>query len=255
MFELPVVFLIAALGAFIGSFSNVVALRLNTGKSILVGRSKCSSCGDELLWYHLVPIISFLFLRGRCGHCGSRVSFRYVLVEIVFAALFGLVALATDTVPLLIFALTTVSIIGMIVLYDLQHTIIPDLLVVLLTLAALATAILRDGFFTEAFVTTFITALAFAGFFAGLWLVSAGKWIGLGDAKFIFGLALFTGFPQALSGFLLSFWLGALISVVLLVLFRKHRTISNEVPFAPYLALGFLCAYLFDIQLIQLLVW
>lgn len=255
MGDISLIIFITILGAFVGSFANVVALRLNTGKPILIGRSKCGSCGAELKWYHLVPILSFVFLRGRCGHCGSRVSFQYVLVELLFAALFGLVALKTAPIlSLLIPVLLIVSIIGTIVLYDIRHTIIPDLLVLALTILTLIYAYLRDGF-TDSFIMTLITAFSIAALFGAIWLISSGRWMGLGDAKFVFGLALLTGFPHALTGFLLSFWLGALISVLLLVLFRKHRTISNEVPFAPYLALGFLCTYLFDIQLITLIAW
>lgn len=255
MTDISLIVFITILGAFVGSFANVVALRLHTGKPILVGRSKCGSCGTELAWYHLVPILSFIFLRGRCGHCGSKVSVQYVLVELMFAILFGLTALkVAATLPLLILGLLIITIIGTIVLYDIRHTIIPDILVITLTVLAFVYAYVRDGF-GDTLIITLITAFTMAAFFGGIWFVSSGKWMGLGDAKFVFGLALLAGFPGAITGFLLSFWLGALISVLLLVLFRKHRTISNEVPFAPYLALGFLCTYLFDIQLITLIAW
>src|SRR5680860_1900327 len=70
------------LGLIVGSFLNVVILRHNTGAS-LGGRSGCFSCGHNLTWYELVPVVSFLALRGRCNHCGCKISRQYPLVEIL----------------------------------------------------------------------------------------------------------------------------------------------------------------------------
>lgn len=236
------------LGAIVASFVHVVVLRLHTGRSILTGRSVCDSCGEPLSWYHLIPIISFVHLFGRCGMCGSKIGISHVFVEIVFALLFLWVYMMFGLSISLVFALLFIVLCGAIVLYDIRHTIIPNEFVYPLIILGALHAYISSGF-----LYTVIAAASMAALFALIWLVSRGRAMGFGDAKLVFGLALFVGYPISLSGFLLSFWGGAVISILLLVFQGKRRTMSHEVPFAPYLVLGFLCAYLFDLTLIPLL--
>ena len=87
-------------GAMVGSFCNVVLLRKNTGETVVWGRSRCFSCGRELLWYDNIPIISFLFLRGQGRFCKSKISWQYPMVE----AMVGLLALAIYANPAPTFA-------------------------------------------------------------------------------------------------------------------------------------------------------
>src|SRR3989344_5482997 len=126
-------------GAIIGSFLNVVALRYNTGKGI-GGRSFCFSCGKNLHWYELVPILSFAVQKGRCRNCRSKISLQYPSVEIftglVFLALFFkfnhllLISPAFFTLLFLFFGII-MSILIVISVYDMRHKIIPDKLVFL----------------------------------------------------------------------------------------------------------------------------
>lgn len=244
---------ITILGAVVGSFANVVALRLNTGRPILAGRSSCGSCTTQLRWFELLPILSYVIQAGKCRSCGSRIAIRYVLVEILFALCFLAAALAFGSTPLLVVVLFGLSILGSIVLYDIAHTIIPDLLVVLFGIVSVISFLLQWQLGISPLYPTLLAALTMSAFFALLWLVSKGRWIGLGDAKLVLALALFVGFPEAVHGFVLAFWIGAVVSLVLLVLSQKHRTISHEVPFGPYLALGFICAFIFDIHVVPLI--
>jgi leader peptidase (prepilin peptidase)/N-methyltransferase len=87
-----IILIFFAFGTIIGSFLNVVIYRTNTGKSLL-GRSACMSCKKRLAWYELVPIFSFIFLNGRCGHCKTRISYQYVLVEFLTGLVFALIYL------------------------------------------------------------------------------------------------------------------------------------------------------------------
>src|SRR5215208_5033029 len=82
----------APLGLLIGSFLNVVAYRLPRGESLVKPRSRCTTCGEEVRPYDNVPLLSWLLLRGRCRHCGTRISARYPAVELVTALVFGAIA-------------------------------------------------------------------------------------------------------------------------------------------------------------------
>lgn len=251
-------------GLLIGSFLNVVVSRFNTGRS-LSGHSHCMSCGKRLGWIELVPLLSYLVQRGRCRGCSSRVPTRYLWGELLTAIVFTLVY-ATTTDPTFIgLSFLLVALLIVIFFYDIDHLIIPDRLVV-------ATALVAAGFLVagEGGVPTAVThGAAAAGtfaFFGGLWLVSKGRWIGLGDAKLAAPLALVLGPMGAFSMVVLSFWIGAVISVGILVAgrlwirgqqhLRMHAvrfTMKSEVPFAPFIIISFLLVYLYAVDVIVLL--
>lgn len=262
----------AGFGAIIGSFLNVLIYRMHTGRS-LSGRSHCLSCGRLLRWYHLVPVLSYLTLRGRCGHCGARFTVRYAAVEVLTAALFALGALtAVDLVDvLLLWAILSVLVV--IVVYDLRHLIIPDELVVALLLMVTARAGYWAWFYLESalpFLATAVAGLAVAGFFFMLWYASGGRWLGFGDVKLSFPLALLVGSGGAFSMVVLSFWVGAGVSLCLLgvgILARRLRgkttvwflgralTMKSAVPFAPFLVAGALLVFFYDVDVLALFTW
>ena len=113
-------------GTIIGSFLNVFVLRYNTGVSFVTGRSRCFSCSKDLHWYELIPLFSFLMLRGKCLKCKSKISYQYPLVEgltgIIFVAVFLVIGLA----PILPLYLIVASLLIAMSVYDFQHKIIPD---------------------------------------------------------------------------------------------------------------------------------
>ncbi|MEY2702943.1 MAG: hypothetical protein RLY43_1581, partial [Bacteroidota bacterium] len=132
------------LGAIIGSFLNVVILRINTGRG-LNGRSGCLSCNKKLHWHELIPIVSYFVLKRRCSGCKSKISWQYPLVEIstaiLFFAIFQKQIPVFEYAPLLalieiIFYLIIWSILVVIFVYDLRHTIIPNKLVYLFAILA-----------------------------------------------------------------------------------------------------------------------
>ncbi len=248
------------LGAIIGSFLNVVIYRLHTGKS-LNGRSHCMSCGKTLTWNELFPIFSYMFQGGRCRGCLAYIPSRYLLVEFTtgLAYVFLWHLFQTDLI-LLVLHLILVSVCIVIVVYDVRHTIIPDELtgiVCIIAFAFLGYVYLGTNDFT--FLLTSISAGIGAGlFFWSLWFMSKGRWVGLGDAKLAFPLGVIIGLSGVFSMVVLSFWIGAGISLSLLGIERmlkrgkKHLhflptplTIKSEVPFAPFLIAGFLLVQLF----------
>ena len=228
-----------ALGAVVASFAGVIAERLHTGESWVKGRSRCNSCARTLRGRDLVPVLSWLIYQGRCARCRARVSWRYPLSELMLGAVFALGFYAHGlSLPLLTY-LGAVSVLAFIVLYDMRHTIVPPqassaLLVLCAVHAALTLPSLVD------LGIALMIAGAFALMFLALHVFSRGK--GLGDVPVVLALSLFAA-PYAFAGFLFSFWTGGLFGVAVLVTRPKGPKMGIEVPFVPFLALGFLLAY------------
>jgi leader peptidase (prepilin peptidase)/N-methyltransferase len=264
------------LGTFVGSFLNVAILRYKTGQGIS-GRSKCFSCAEVMKWYDLIPILSFLILRGRCRYCKSKISIQYPLVEFfsgVLFALFFIVAENLSVTALEIFIMylayywIVASILVFIFVYDLKHKIIPDGFSVALALLVFFfhLFIVRD---VDVFFQSILIALIISLIFASFWFFSRGRWMGLGDAKLVFGLALFLDFPKSISATILAFWIGALVAI-LLVVWSKFRafagkkgniqlssgqktiTMKSELPFGPFLILATLLVFFFNINVFSL---
>lgn len=254
--------LLFVFGLIIGSFLNVVAYRFRTGVS-LTGRSHCTSCTHPLSWYELVPVYSFLAQRGLCVHCGSRISARYTLVELLTGAAFVAVGYAFIAQPLMLaLNLVLVSLLIVIVVYDMRHMIIPDELVAYLGLVAVAyvgyelVAYRSMAFLLDAALGAMIPAL----FLAGLWYISSGRWIGLGDVKLSIPLGALLGAWGSVSFVIFAFWIGAGVSLAVLavqrVAQRMYRgqqrlrffsgalTMKSEVPFAPFLIVAFVLMHL-----------
>lgn len=246
-------------GAVIGSFLNVVLYRFHTGKS-LDGRSHCLSCGKTLSWYELFPIFSYLLQLGKCRGCASTISSRYLAVEFLTGVLFCISWYFFALMPLLLLIhVVLMVLLVLIVVYDIRHTIIPDEFTCGVGLVALA--YLGVLFFeTHDYMLVFsalAAGLGAAAFLGGLWYISKGRWIGFGDAKLALPLGALVGLTGVFSMIVLSFWIGAAISLTLLGIERLLKrgkthlhflgtplTIKSEVPFAPFLILGFLIVHL-----------
>lgn len=253
-------------GAVIGSFLNVVIYRFHTGRS-LQGSSHCLSCGHDLAWYELFPLLSFLALQGRCRHCGSRIPARYFLVELLTGGLFALVIWQSAGIVEAAVSLALISVLIVGVVYDLYHFIIPDEIsaaVAGLGLLLAANAALAAGSWAQA-GEGLLSALLAASFFAFFWWYSDGRWMGLGDAKLAFGLALPLGLQGAFSLVIWSFWIGALIGLALIGLRRlpvhtrrsasqaMRVSMKSEIPFAPFLAVSFVIVYFFNADVLALI--
>ena len=243
-------------GVIVGSFLNVVILRTHTKRS-LGGHSHCMSCGERLGVQDLIPLLSYVFLRGRCRQCGARISPRYFLVELTSGILFAcMFSLSLSPVALVLHVLF-LALLLVIFVYDIEHLIIPDEYVLALIPLALLLAVGRGEAVTvESSMALLLGgALSFA-FLGGLWKVSDGRWIGLGDAKLSVPLAVAVGLSSTFSLIVFAFWIGAVVSVSLLCVAKlfvrgqKHLlfsgvplTMKAEVPFAPFLIGSFLVVY------------
>jgi len=263
------VFFVFIFGLIIGSFLNVYIYRFHTGKS-LSGSSHCLSCGTPLKAYELVPLFSYLFLRGRCRTCQAIIPSRYFLVELLTALLFVGVFLNLSGLFTVTWFLVVMAVLVVTVVYDLYHMIIPDEMIVVLLVLAFGYEFYN--LFTDGTVMNFIYNLgsAFLGslFLFTLWKVSDGRWIGFGDVKLIFPLGLLVGYKGVFSMLVLSFWVGAVVGLLLLLLqslkkrgkphlrfLGRELTIKSAVPFAPFLISGFLLVLFFSIDVIALITY
>lgn len=237
-----------ALGAVAASFVGVLVDRINTGGSYVRGRSHCDSCGIVLTGLDLIPVLSYLIHSGRCRNCKSRISASSTLAELALGALYILGYLALGFSLQLLILLVILTTLLAIVRYDLRHLIIPPPFLWILFFLSIVFALSSS----YPIAPTLLMALGIGIFFALMHLFSRGRAMGLADSPLAFSLALMTG-PLALSGLFYSFWIGAAYGIVVLLRSPAGHRMGREVPFAPFLAAGFLLAYFTQWNLFQLI--
>ncbi|MFT7644714.1 MAG: leader peptidase (prepilin peptidase)/N-methyltransferase [Candidatus Paceibacteria bacterium] len=253
-------------GVIIGSFLNVYIYRFHTGKS-LSGHSHCLSCGTGLRWFELFPLLSYLALRGRCRTCGCKIPSRYFLVELCTGLLFSLSLTLTLDVIAIGLLWVIFSLLVIITVYDLYHFIIPDSLTLILTVMVVL-SIVYD--FTQypieinVLVWQVVAALFGSAFLFFLWFISNGTWLGFGDVKLAIPLGLLVGTEQVFSFIVLSFWVGAIISLLIIGYLKIRRgkdslhlngiglTMKSAVPFAPFLVASCLIILLTHFNVLEL---
>jgi prepilin signal peptidase PulO-like enzyme (type II secretory pathway) len=224
---------------------------------------------NTLSWYELFPVFSYLGLRGRCKNCKTKISIQYPLVELVTGLIFAGLFLKFQDIFLLstlefsfVYAYYAVvfSLLVVIAVYDIKHKIIPDSLSLALgILAFIGLFIFGNSNFLGFYgfyphipsIWEFLSGPIIATPFAFFWLVSGGRWMGLGDAKLALGLGWLLGLSGALSGVVMAFWIGAIVGITLVIFSPKHG-MKSEIPFAPYLVLGTLLAFIFSLSLFPL---
>ncbi len=258
MMFIPLV--VFAFGLLIGSFLNVVILRMNTGRTVVKGRSKCARCNQTLAWHDLIPVFSFLGLRGKCRQCRTPISFQYPLVELTTAIVFVLLY-ARLVVPFyfgmlawasFVFAAVVAALLIVITVYDLKHKIIPDGVVYPFILLSIASVVWKAIYFPgfailPALAGGVVVALPFFLF----WFFSKGKLMGFGDVKLALGMGWLLGIGGGMAALLLSFWFGGAVGLLLLALSRKH-SMRSEVPFAPFMILAIFVVGVWGIRIATL---
>ncbi len=231
--------LAAVFGGIVGSFLNVVIIRLPEGRSIVRPGSACGRCGTPVRWYDNVPVLAWLWLRGRCRACGVRLSVQYPLVEAV-TALLAVAAVLTfgptaDAVLAFAFLSALVAVSGV----DLKIREIPD--AITLPGTALALVLSPWSGLVSSPAAALVGALAGAG---GLYLVAATyEWIrdqegmGQGDVKLLAMIGAVLGWEALVPTVLLASAVGAVIGIGLTVA-SGRKDLALAIPFGPFLALG-----------------
>jgi prepilin signal peptidase PulO-like enzyme (type II secretory pathway) len=245
------------LGAIVGSFLNVVGLRFNSGLS-LGGRSFCPHCGKTLKWYELVPVLSFIYLRGRCAKCLAKISFQYPAVEILTGLIFATIFNVQFSILQNLMLLVIFSIYIVIAIYDLRHKIIPNSLVYSAIVLSLGFGIFRFVWDFGFGIWDLAAGPILFAFFAAIWLLSRGRAIGFGDAKLSLSIGLLLGAAISFSAIILAFWIGAIFGLGYIVFSRispllkgsKNITMKSEIPFAPFMILGAWLSLIWNLNLL-----
>jgi leader peptidase (prepilin peptidase) / N-methyltransferase len=242
------VFVAGCLGVIVGSFLNALLYRYRTGVSVLRGRSRCMRCGHTLRAVDLVPLLSYLFLRGRCRYCGTRISAQYPVVEAAGLLLGVLIYLEHPEPVAFAYWMLVWFTLLFVVVYDLRHQIIPwsaSILLSVLALGGLLAPCLGGSCDLMPLDIWAGPLLALPLFLFAL--VSRGTWMGWGDAPLQLGLGWLLGFWGGLSALLGAFWSGALVGIAILLL-SKGFTMKSEVPFAPFLIFGAWCVHFLHVD-------
>lgn len=251
--SLGLLFFVFLFGLSIGSFLNVVIYRSLHGLSPTKGRSFCDHCKRQLKWFENIPLFSFLALRGQCRTCHKKIPWSYPLVEFTTGLLFlwwaslGVAFFKLTQEPLQVLQPAFWLVIGILLVIvfftDLLHYIIPDYTVGLLTVLTLAYrfVLVTVGIMRPVdFGLAIISSLVASSLFFLLFLATKGKGIGFGDVKFAIPMGLLLGFPKVIVGFFMSFLVGGIVGIVLLILGKKK--FGQMVPFGPFLIVGLIIA-------------
>lgn len=235
-------------GLAIGSFLNAVIYRLEIGESVAKGRSKCPKCGHVLSWYELVPLVSFAIQRGRCRECKEKISWQYPIVEFLTGLLFLFTFYKGRSFVNLEFwyVLAVFSFLVLIFVFDFKHYIIPNVAVY----SIIAISFFYNLIFNPSDIFfNILAALIASGFFLFLYLISSGKWIGMGDVKYGVFMGLFLGWPNILAGLFVSYIVGAVVGIIMMAL--KKKGLKSEIPFGPFLIIGTIAAFFWGSEIIK----
>lgn len=254
------------LGTLFGSFLSVVIQRsLKKQKGIFFGKSICPKCRHQLKLLDMLPILSWIFKRGRCSYCGKTISPLYPSLELVsgllFLTNFNMIATApgfdfyhgfnTDWIFWIKIILLNLLILSALTVFfsDLQKKAIPNIFLYALIITALPAFLLTGSPPWNAFVERLIALTIALIFFGGQYLLSKGRWLGSGDIYVGAALALLLSWPKLLLALLLSYLIGSLLMIAIMLAGKIKP--GQTVPFAPFLIFGMLIALYQGNQLID----
>ena len=242
-------------GICIGSFLNVLILRLPLNQSVMT-RSKCPKCNHLIYWYHNIPLFSYLFLRAKCSYCGEKISFQYFFIELISGILTLTLFLKLGFSQEFIFMCLVFYVLIVLSFIDLKYKAVPDYLLLLV-------------FILSFFATNFslIEALKNASLFAGAFVLlnfiitfyiqniksrilkdeslRNQEALGEGDIPIIAMLGIVLG----VSGGVFAIFLAAFFAIIPSI-YSNFVKKDIQTPFIPYLVLGFFTEYFFDLKTI-----
>ncbi|DAB33801.1 MAG TPA: prepilin peptidase [Sulfurospirillum sp. UBA12182] len=234
-------FIFVVLGVCVGSFLNVLILRLPLGKSVAFPASYCPKCKNPLKWYHNIPIFSWLFLRGKCAFCDQKISFQYPLIELLSGLIFLLAFLKSQNMFDAFIIAIVFSLLLALSAIDLKYKAVPDNL----SIPALLLAPLSGNFLTNV-----ESALLLAGGFALLRIIIS--WIikkeAMGEADIIIAGVIggILGVKLGLS----AIYIAALICLPVFFVVSKR---GYELPFIPFLSIGLFVTWCFETEILRFL--
>jgi len=244
-------------GTVMGSFYNVVIYRVPEGRSIIKPRSSCGACGKVLEPMDLIPVFSYLFLKGKCRYCKQPISFQYPLVELLTGLLFVVLFLRFSISVEFFFSVYMVSILLIMFFIDLKYMIIPNGLVISALIGSIALFAVRF-FYKDSIVVNepwyfsllgmiipslFLLLVALFGYVA-----NKGEAMGMGDVKIFVPIGLFLGLKLSVLALFLSMLIGGLTGLILMITGIKGR--KSQVPFGPFIAVASFISLLYGNEIL-----
>ena len=229
--------LVFAFALCVGSFLNVCIYRIPMRESIVSPRSHCPACGHSIPWYHNLPVVSYVLLKGRCRFCGVKISPVYPLVEFgtgLVAVLLFLVFGLSILFPVYFVFVSALIVISFI---DLEHRIIPDVISIPGILVGLGVAFFRPDLTPlNALIGSLLGGGLLLAVVIGYYLLTKREGMGLGDVKLLAMIGAFLGWKGMLFTLFSSSVLGALSGMVVMIV--KKGDMKLAIPFGPFLSLG-----------------
>ena len=241
--------LVFIFGLCFGSFANACIYRLPKNKQVLTDRSFCPKCKKKIKWFDNIPLVSFLFLNGKCRSCKKKIPLQYFIIEFLAGLGFLFIFLSFDNYYSIILLMALFLIYLMILFIDLKHFIIPDIL----NYGIIVLAIIKNFLPNLDLIFTQNIMLSLAGGIAGylsIWLIiylykqiRKKEGMGLGDAKLMAGIGLLFGWQSIPSTLFFASLLALLIALPSLM--EKKKSLKSKIPFAPYLIIAGLVYFLY----------
>lgn len=243
--------LVFIIGLVIGSFLNVCIYRIPKKQSICYPSSHCIKCNIKIKWYDNIPLISYAILQGKCRYCKENIDLQYPIVEILNGILYLILFYHYKFTISFIFHGLITSILLVVFFIDFQEMIIPDILVVtIIVLEIFHKFILYFTTSAKVNLLDSVIGLLVAGMiFMFIILFSKGQ-MGSGDMTLISALGFILGLKYILLTIFLSFFIGAILSLLLLLFGVKSR--KDFIPFSPFIILGFFIVLLYGESIINL---
>lgn len=247
--------IVLVLGILIGSFLNVCIYRIPEELDIVVKPSHCMNCNTRLKWYELIPIFSYIILRGRCRSCKTRLSIQYPIIEALNGIIYVLVFCfyGWDTVySILLSSIYCLTISALIVLslIDIKTKTIPpgiNLFILVMGLAAVMTKYFEKGRSTDIVLDHLIGFFSISLFLLLLFYATRGRAIGGGDIKLMAAAGLLLGWELVI----LAFLIGCVLAAVIHPIRMRIQNVGRALAFGPYLSLGIVITIFFGSQMIE----
>lgn len=240
---IPIAITIFILGVLIGSFLNVCIYRIPRGEDIVVTSSHCMTCGYQLKWYDLIPVISFIGLRGRCRKCHTKLSVQYPIIELINGAIYVVIYAAIGNKITTILYCLLASALIVLSLIDWKTYEIPFGINIVIGVLGI-TQLIIDREHWYLYISGFFSVSLFLLL---LFVLTRGQAIGGGDVKLMAATGLLLGWKLNVLAFVIGCILGSIIHLIRM----KTKGESHRLALGPYLALGVMISALWGNQVIH----
>ncbi|WP_277584463.1 prepilin peptidase [Psychrobacillus antarcticus] len=243
--EFVLLFIFFSYGLVFGSFFNVVGLRIPKGESIVKPPSHCTVCDRRLTIKDLVPVFSYVFLKGKCRGCGTKINWVYPVMELATGLLFAFAYLQLGFSLELIVALLFISLLVIITVSDIAYMLIPDKILLFFLIPLIVLRVLEP---LDPWWDSIVGAVVGFGVLFLIAIVSKGG-MGGGDIKLFFVIGLVLGWAPTLLTLFLASIIGTVIGIISLR--RSKQSRKTPIPFGPSIAIAAIIAYFYGEMLVD----